>query len=118
LPQDRRPDSGDPAVYDPSGPGGWNRPRELQNWPELVAAWRRQGLDERTMMDRVPVTSSNVASVGYEQQSATLEVEFLDGAVYHYFDVPEAEFEGLLGAGSVGGYLNANIKGRYRYARV
>ncbi len=118
LPQDRRPDSGDPAVYDPSGPGGWNRPREPQNWPELVAAWRRQGLDERTMMDRVPVISSNVASVGYEQQSATLEVEFLDGAVYQYFDVPEAEFEGLRGAGSVGSYLNANIKGRYRYARV
>lgn len=69
-------------------------------------------------MDRVPVTSSNVASVGYEQQSATLKVEFLDGAVYQYFDVPEAEFESLLGAGSVGSYLNANIKGRYRYARV
>ncbi len=69
-------------------------------------------------MDRVPVTSSTVASVGYEQQSATLEVEFLDGAVYQYFDVPEAEFEGLRDAGSVGGYLNTNIKGRYRYARV
>lgn len=118
LPDDRRPDSSDPPIYDPRGPGGWNRPREPQDWPELVAAWRRQGLEERKTMDRVPVVSSNVASVGYDPGTMTLEVEFLDGSVYQYFDVPEGDYTALVGGGSVGGYLNSNIKGHYRYTRI
>jgi hypothetical protein len=76
------------------------------------------GLEERKTMEREPVNSSNVASVGYDPQTMTLEVEFLDGAVYQYCDVPEDEYTGLLSADSVGGYLNNNIKGRYRYARI
>jgi uncharacterized protein DUF87/KTSC domain-containing protein len=118
LPEDRRPDSSDPPVYEPDGPGGWNRPREPQNWPELVTAWRQQGLQERKTMNREPVSSSNVASIGYDPQTMTLEVEFLSGAVYQYFDVPEDEYASLVGADTVGGYLNRNIKGRYRYART
>jgi KTSC domain len=105
-------------VYEPSGPGGWNRSREPQNWPELVTTWRRQGIEERKTMDREPVNSSTVASVGYDPETLTLEVEFLSGALYQYFDVPENEANGLVGADSVGKYLNDNIKGRYRYARV
>jgi len=69
-------------------------------------------------MDREYVSSSTVASVGYDAETLTLEVEFIDGGLYQYFDVPEGEAEGLVGASSVGGYLNDNIKGRYRYARV
>jgi hypothetical protein len=69
-------------------------------------------------MDREPVISSNVVSVGYDPETLMLEVEFLDGALYQYFDVPETEANGLVGADSVGKYLNDNIKGRYRYARV
>lgn len=37
-------------------------------------------------MKRIPVSSTNVASVGYENQ--VLEVEFLNGSVYQYFYVP------------------------------
>lgn len=118
LPDDRRPDSGDPPVYDPRGPGGWNRQREPENWAELVATWRRQGFEERSSMEREVVSSSSVASIGYDPESLTLEVEFVGGAVYQYFDVPETEYDGLLGADSIGGYLNANIKGRYRYVRT
>jgi uncharacterized protein len=118
LPDDRRPESGDPPVYDPNGPGGWNRSREPQNWSELVVAWRLQGLEERKTMNRESVISSNVASVGYDPQTLTLEVEFLSGSVYQYFDVPESEHANLVGADTVGGYLNSNIKGRYRYART
>ena len=39
-------------------------------------------------MNRTPVNSSNVSSVGYDPTSLTLEVEFHGGAVYQYFDVP------------------------------
>lgn len=69
-------------------------------------------------MNRTPVSSSSIASVGYEPETATLEIEFVDGGLYQYFDVPEHEYEALIGAGSVGSYFATQIKGVYRYARV
>jgi len=69
-------------------------------------------------MNRTSVQSSNVASIGYDPGTLTLEVEFTNGAVYHYFDVPEVEYQNLIGAESVGSYLNQNIKSHYRYARM
>ena len=69
-------------------------------------------------MNREPVTSSNIASIGYDSASQTLEVEFSNGAVYQYFDVPSAVHEEFMNEGSHGSHLNQNIKGSYRYARV
>ena len=69
-------------------------------------------------MNRTTVISSNVASVGYDANTMTLEVEFTNGSVYQYFDVPGTEYEALLNASSVGTYLNQNIKTSYRYAQI
>jgi len=40
--KDRRPDSTDPLIHDPDGPGGWDRPRIKSRYDELVALWRKQ----------------------------------------------------------------------------
>jgi hypothetical protein len=64
------------------------------------------------------VSSSNVAEVGYDEDSATLQITFNNGATYQYFDLPQQLFEGLLHAGSVGGYLADHIKGVYRFSKV
>jgi hypothetical protein len=69
-------------------------------------------------MDMVIVDSSNVAAVGYDVDSSTLQVEFNNGATYQYFDVPEHLFDGLRDAHSVGEYLATHIKGSYRYSKV
>jgi hypothetical protein len=69
-------------------------------------------------MNRTYVTSSNVESVGYDLNSQTLEVEFKNGYVYQYFDVPETIYDSMLNAESAGKYLIDNIKGVFRYARV
>jgi len=69
-------------------------------------------------MDRVAVTSSNIASVGYDRNAQLLEVAFHDGSVYQYYEVPEGAFAALIGAESVGKYFSGHIKGRYRYTRV
>ena len=39
-------------------------------------------------MKRQHVESSNIESIGYDERSQTLEIEFLNGGVYQYFDVP------------------------------
>ncbi len=69
-------------------------------------------------MVRQGVSSSNVRSVGYDRSTGTLEVEFHNGGVYQYYHVPESVYQGLMGAGSKGGYLNDHIKERYRYRKV
>ena len=69
-------------------------------------------------MNRQPVTSSNVADVGYDAASMTLEIGFKNGTVYQYFDVPEPVYQELLRSDSVGSFLNQQIKNSYRYAKV
>lgn len=69
-------------------------------------------------MNRAPVTSRNVASVGYDASTMTLEVQFRNGSVYQYFDAPSSVYQELMSAQSVGTYLSQNIKGSYRYARI
>ncbi len=69
-------------------------------------------------MNRTAVISSNVASIGYDANTMTLEVEFTNGSVYQYFDVPGTEYHALLNAPSVGSYLNQNVKTSYRYAQI
>lgn len=69
-------------------------------------------------MNRIAVTSSNVASIGYDSESMTLEVEFRSGGIYQYFDVPESVYQALMSASSVGQFLNANIKNCFRCSRV
>ncbi|MFT4925594.1 MAG: hypothetical protein ACI8WB_001687 [Phenylobacterium sp.] len=70
------------------------------------------------MIDIIRVSSSNVESIGYDEDSETLQVTFNNGMTYQYFDVPEQLFDGLCNAGSVGSYLHAHIKGTYRYSKV
>lgn len=67
---------------------------------------------------RKPVVSSNIAAIGYYPQLSILEVEFRNGSVYHYFDVPEYIYEEFIAAPSHGGYHGGYIMFRYRYACV
>jgi len=69
-------------------------------------------------MKRTPVDSSNISSIGYDEESNTLEVEFHSGAVYQYFDVPLNVYQGIIEASSKGQYLAQHIKGYYRFVKV
>jgi hypothetical protein len=69
-------------------------------------------------MDRVPVSSSSIASVGYDPDSRTLEVEFRKGGIYQYFRVPKDVHEDLMGSSSKGQYHHQNIKNRYPSTRI
>lgn len=69
-------------------------------------------------MQRYPVSSSNIASVGYDLASLTLEIEFNSGRVYQYFDVPEHIHQELMSAGSVGSYFARSIKNLFACSEV
>lgn len=69
-------------------------------------------------MERYSVASSNIASIGYDEASQTLEVEFLSGSIYQYYNVPIAIYENMMREGSKGRFLNTYIKNAYPYSRV
>ncbi|MBI1886043.1 MAG: KTSC domain-containing protein [Chloroflexi bacterium] len=69
-------------------------------------------------MIRQAVSSSNLRSIGYDPATALLEIEFQDGAVYQYFNVPEHIYRGLMGASSHGSYFHQFIRDKYRYLQV
>ncbi len=68
--------------------------------------------------DMQEVSSSNIASVGYEESTQTVCVRFLNGSLYVYRGVPLMEYEGLRDAPSVGSYLHRNFKNVYPYERI
>ena len=73
-------------------------------------------------MQRQPVESSNLKSVGFESYidsaQGILEVEFKSGSVYQYFQVPEVIYHELLNAESKGRYHYHNIRGEFDYERI
>ena len=71
-----------------------------------------------SMPEMQPVSSSNIAAVGYDAENLMVYVQFLDGSTYAYKGVPEHEFEILRTAPSVGSYLNRNYKNIYPYERA
>jgi len=70
-------------------------------------------------MERLAVSSSNIASIGYNPDSETLEIEFLKtGKVYEYYNVPQFMYDRLMEAPSHGIFFNAEIKNAYSYSAL
>jgi hypothetical protein len=69
-------------------------------------------------VEREPVSSSSLVSVGYNPDSETLEIEFKNTGVYEYYNVPPFMHERLMQAGSVGTFFNAEIKNSYAWSKV
>jgi len=69
-------------------------------------------------MRRKPVSSSMIASIGYAARTRTLEIEFLSGRIYQYFDVERETYDSLLKAPSLGTYFNTHIRDEYLFVRL
>jgi hypothetical protein len=69
-------------------------------------------------MHMQPVSSSNIRAIGYDADTATLEVAFHDGGLYRYAHVPESIHRGLMSAASHGSYLHTYIKNSYSAVRI
>ncbi|HSX17189.1 MAG TPA: non-canonical purine NTP pyrophosphatase [Patescibacteria group bacterium] len=69
-------------------------------------------------MQRLPVESTDIVSVGYDPKERILEVEFKEGRIYQYLDVDADAYRLLTKADSLGLYFQANIMGHYRYERI
>lgn len=69
-------------------------------------------------MDKIPISSRNIASVGYDASTLTLEIAFHSGDIYQYNGVHQSEYDSLMKASSHGKYFRKNIKDVYPYTKV
>ncbi|RIJ66352.1 KTSC domain-containing protein [Rummeliibacillus sp. POC4] len=69
-------------------------------------------------MEMKAVTSSKLASVGYNSSAMILRIEFIKDGVFEYYGVPELYYKGLMEADSPGRYFKQFIKDKYRFVRL
>jgi hypothetical protein len=60
------------------------------------------------------VKSSMIKSVGYDEAKQQLDVQFNNGQIYHYYEVPAAKHQELMAAESIGSHFSKNIRGAYK----
>jgi len=130
---EQRPKSSDPKVSE-----AWATKRIAEGYDRVIASWRAQrtfavtqelGIVRvpvedipqtigRLTMTREPVISSTIVTIGYDETSQTLEVEFNNGAIYQYYNVTQTLFDQLMQAGSKGQFLAYQIKNSYPFSRI
>ena len=71
-----------------------------------------------TTINRVPVDSASLASIGYAAEEGILEVEFRSGDIYRFFLVPLAVWHELLASDSKGAYFNHHVRNSYPHSTV
>jgi KTSC domain-containing protein len=77
--------------------------------------------DSTAIISHIPrerVESTGLATVGYSKRRHILEIEFANGAIYRYVDVPPLVHRELMGAESKARYYVLNIRRKYRSYRV
>lgn len=69
-----------------------------------------------------PIKSSMLTAIGYDAASHTLRIQYPNGALWDYADVPADVYEALqqtvVKAESVGKYVAAKVKPVYRATKV
>jgi len=67
---------------------------------------------------RMPVESSLIYSVGYDEKTRDLVIEFHTGEVFMYENVPTEKYKNLMSAVSKGKYYSWEIKGKYNSRKL
>jgi hypothetical protein len=125
--EENRPYSEDPEVA-----RNWQTNRILESYDRVAASWRSQNprwvaqrvartllsAAEIEEMEREMISSSTVVSIGYDSQTETLEIEFRNGGIYQYYNVPQTIYQQLMESGSKGQFHHAYIRNAYPYSRV
>lgn len=69
-------------------------------------------------MQRQNVNSSNINSIGYNEVSQILEIEFSSREVYQYQNISKYIYNALMTSSSLGSYLAQNIKNKFPFRKI
>ncbi len=63
---------------------------------------------------RILVESGKLNSIGYDPNSRTLEIQYDNGEVYQYYEVPQVVYSRMMNAEFTFGYFSHHIKYRFK----
>jgi hypothetical protein len=66
----------------------------------------------------LPIQSSAISDVYYDEGNAALDITFTSRKTYRYKDVPPEIYVALIDAESKGAFFNENIKGSFEFSEV
>ena len=69
-------------------------------------------------LERQPVKSRILRSVGYDDSTKILEIEFHTGLVYQYSGVPSKVYTDLMHSGEIGKYFSEKVRPRFQTKQV
>jgi hypothetical protein len=87
----------------------------------LIASPAMDGADAVQIVSHIrreALGSSALATAGYSKRLHILEIEFWNGAIYRYLDVPPSVYRDFVSAESKTHFYDTNIKGNYRSLRL
>jgi len=87
----------------------------------VANAWAEPSPTPNNITSRIPrqsVQSTAIAKVVYSKRRRILEIEFVNGAVYRYLDVPIAVYRDPISAESKARFYDSNIRKHYRSVLV
>ena len=82
-----------------------------------AVAWAEPSPTSNHIVSRIarqPVESTAIAKIGYSKRRHILEIEFVNGAVYRYLDVPVTVYRDLISSESKARFYDSNIRRHYR----
>lgn len=59
-----------------------------------------------------------IKKVSYDAASRLMDVQFLTGAGYRFHEVEVADYEGLIGAPSIGGHFSSHIRDKFPMSKI
>ena len=70
------------------------------------------------LLERQPVKSRILRSMGYDESTKILEIEFQTGLVYQYAGVPLKVYRELIRSDGIGKYFTDKVRNRFRAKQV
>jgi hypothetical protein len=69
-------------------------------------------------MNREYIGSEDVSSAGYDPETMVMEIEFHNGTVFQYLEVPAEIFEGLISSVNPGKFFAQSIKNKFKFFQI
>jgi hypothetical protein len=70
------------------------------------------------ILERQPVKSFTLRSVGYDESTKTLEIEFHTGVVYQYSGVPAKVHADLMHSAEIGKFFSEKVRPKFHTKQV
>lgn len=83
-----------------------------------IGLGKQSARSDSSAIQRTPVESSSIASIGHSRASKLLEIEFRSGAIYRYRKVPRSVFTAFSTARSKGNFFSGQVRGKYDFEKI